>query len=113
MVGFSSFYSVQKTLGALVLGVGLVVSGAVVAQTSPYKATAVKRPLQSPPQAKLTQWFVTVSRKDGQVVSSAEVQAASQFAVANACARGQTTSFAEGVRDGNGIRFEFICAERR
>lgn len=84
-----------------------------VAQTSPFKATAVKRSLKSPPQAVLTQWFITVSRKDGQPIAASDVKLASQFAVANACAGGQTTSFAEGVREGNAVRFEFICAQRR
>jgi len=112
MATFSSFGTVKQTIICAILGATLVLSGAAHAQTSPFKATAVKRPLQSPPQAKLTQWFVTVSRKDGQAVGAGEVDAASKFAVANACASGETTSFAEGVRDGTGIRFEFICAER-
>ncbi len=89
------------------------ISSMAVAQTSPFKATATKRALKSPAKAKLTQWFVTVSRKDGQAIPASQVQAASAFAVAGGCPTGQTVSFAEGVRDGNSIRFEFICAERR
>lgn len=98
---------------AAVLAAWFFGPGAVVAQTSPFQATAIKRPLQSPPQARLTQWFVTVFRKDGQPMPDGQIQTASQFAVAKACVGGQTTSFAEGVRDGLGVRFEFICAQRR